>query len=115
MNNDLLIQDRQSDLSASEDELLKLREALESEMTNLKADSSTLTNLRAEHSRLKASDLSYKKLNMIFYYLDMTSVKFIYIFLIFYILYFRMTSEAYSQLMKNLGQSTNHFKVIIKQ
>ncbi|KAK3851153.1 hypothetical protein Pcinc_042174 [Petrolisthes cinctipes] len=48
-----LLKDRQSDMSASEDELLKLREALEDEMAKLKCDSTTLNNLRGEHSRLK--------------------------------------------------------------
>ncbi|KAG7164113.1 Girdin-like 1 [Homarus americanus] len=47
------MKDRQSNMSANEDELLKLREALEDEMTKLKTDSTSLANLRSEHSRLK--------------------------------------------------------------
>lgn len=40
-------------MSAGEEDLLKLREALEAEMNKLKTDSTTLANLRGEHSRLK--------------------------------------------------------------
>nr|XP_045601739.1 girdin-like isoform X2 [Procambarus clarkii] len=47
------LKERQSNMSASEDELLKLREALEDEMSKLKVDSTSLANLRSEHSRLK--------------------------------------------------------------
>ncbi|KAK8405973.1 hypothetical protein O3P69_006998 [Scylla paramamosain] len=47
------LKEQQSTMSASEDDLLKLREVLESEMTKLKSDSTTLANLRSEHSRLK--------------------------------------------------------------
>lgn len=48
-----LLQEHQNNMSASEDDLLKLREVLESEMSKLKSDSTTLANLRGEHSRLK--------------------------------------------------------------
>ncbi|XP_050690799.1 girdin-like, partial [Eriocheir sinensis] len=47
------LKEHQNNMSASEDDLLKLREVLESEMSKLKSDSTTLANLRGEHSRLK--------------------------------------------------------------
>lgn len=46
-------QEKQNEMSAGEEDLLKLREALEAEMNKLKTDSTTLSNLRGEHSRLK--------------------------------------------------------------
>ncbi|XP_042859655.1 girdin-like isoform X2 [Penaeus japonicus] len=47
------LKEKQSEMSAGEEDLLKLREALEAEMSKLKTDSTSLANLRGEHSRLK--------------------------------------------------------------
>ncbi|XP_047488647.1 girdin-like isoform X5 [Penaeus chinensis] len=47
------LKEKQNEMSAGEEDLLKLREALEAEMNKLKTDSTSLANLRGEHSRLK--------------------------------------------------------------
>ncbi|XP_068240760.1 girdin isoform X2 [Palaemon carinicauda] len=47
------LKERQNKMSAGEDDLLKMREALDAEMSKLKMDSNSLANLRGEHSRLK--------------------------------------------------------------